>query len=442
MDKRKILKSSISLIFTGLITKIFASVAKIVMARNLSSNAMGIYMLVIPMYIFFINVIQLSLPTTIATKIAKNPKETNKIIITSSIISLIVNVAFMALIVFFSPILSNNILKNPDTKLSIISLALLVPLISLGGLVKGYYMGIGKVEITSESQISEEIARIIFIFLFIYLFKDKGDSYLAYGAFLSLCAGEVFSLSHMLIKMPNIKNKPKLLFKGIKDKNNYITKDILSESLPITGGKLISTIAYSLEPIIMTTTMLNLGYSNSYITSEYGLISGFVFPLLLLPGFFANAFSRVLLHPLTTAIANNDYKKGKKLIMFICSISLFTGLFFSIIMFFFPNLLMQALYGTTRGSNYVKWFAFPFVLYYIESPLISSLMAINKVKDIMFYDTIVSIIRIVSLIILLPLIGMLAIPITTILNSSLLVVFFIIEIIIFFHEKDKMIIKI
>mgnify|MGYP003295817832 CR=1 FL=1 len=41
---------------------------------------MGIYMLVTPIYIFFINIIQLSLPTTIATKIAKNPKETNKII--------------------------------------------------------------------------------------------------------------------------------------------------------------------------------------------------------------------------------------------------------------------------------------------------------------------------------------------------------------------------
>ena len=61
MDKSKIFKSSILLIVVGLITKIFASVAKIVMARNLTTNAMGIYMLVVPMYIFFINVIQLSL---------------------------------------------------------------------------------------------------------------------------------------------------------------------------------------------------------------------------------------------------------------------------------------------------------------------------------------------------------------------------------------------
>ena len=114
MDKSKIFKSSILLILVGLITKIFASVAKIVMARNLTTNAMGIYMLVVPMYIFFINVIQLSLPTTIATKIAKNPKQTNKIIISSSAISLVVNVVFMILIYTFSSYIASTILKNPE----------------------------------------------------------------------------------------------------------------------------------------------------------------------------------------------------------------------------------------------------------------------------------------------------------------------------------------
>ena len=161
MDKRKIIKSSISLILIGFITKVFSSIAKIIMARNLSSNAMGVYMLVVPLYVFFINIIQLSLPTTIATKIAKNSKDTAKIIVTSSILALIINVVFMIFIITSSSFIANNILRNPQTRLSIISLALLVPLISLGGLIKGYYMGIGKVEITAYSQISEEIARII-----------------------------------------------------------------------------------------------------------------------------------------------------------------------------------------------------------------------------------------------------------------------------------------
>ena len=440
MDKRKIFKSALSLILVGLITKIFASIAKIIMARSLNVNAMGIYMLVIPLYIFLVNVIQLSLPTTIATKIANNPKQTNKIIITSSLISLVVNVLFMILIISLAPFIAIYVLKNESTKLSIMSLALLIPLISLGGLIKGYYMGIGNVEITGYSQISEEIARIIFILIFVYIFKDKGDAYLAYGAFLSLSAGEIFSLTHMILRLPNLKNKPKLFFKGMQDKENYITKDILNVALPLTSGKLISTIAYSLEPIIMTSLMLKLGYSSTYITSEYGIISGYAFPLLLLPGFFANAFSRVLLQPLTTCISNKEYSKGKKLIISICLSSLFIGLIFSIIMFLFPEFLMNILYGSEIGSNYVKLFAFPIILYYIEAPLISAMMAISKTRNIMIFDTFVSIIRILSIIVLIPKVGILAVPISTRLNSSLLVILVIINIYLFFKSQDKMII--
>ena len=90
------------------------------------------------------------------------------------------------LIYTFSSYIASTILKNQEARLSIISLSLLVPLISLGGLIKGYYMGIGKIEVSAYSQISEEIARIIFIILFVNIFKDKGDAYLAYGAFLPI----------------------------------------------------------------------------------------------------------------------------------------------------------------------------------------------------------------------------------------------------------------
>ena len=436
MDKQKIIKSTLSLIFVGFVTKIFSSIAKIIMARKIGSEAMGIYMLVVPIYVFFINIIQLSLPTTIATKIASNPKNTSKIMITSSAIALVINILFMGIIIALAPFIANNILKNPDTKLSIISLSLLVPLISLGGLIKGYYTGIGKVEITAYSQISEEIARIIFVILFSYFFINKGNEYLAYGAFLSICAGEVFSLTHMILSLPNIKNKPRLLFKGLQKKDNYISKDILDVSLPLTGGKLISVIAYTLEPIIMTNLMLNLGFDNAYITNEYGIISGYAFPLLLLPGFFANAFGRVILHPLTTMVSKKDDKGAKKLLINMTLSSLIIGLFFSIIMFFFSKELMIILYKNSIGSEYVKLFAFPFILYYIEAPLISAMTAFNKTKRIMLFDTISSLSRVLLLIILIPKINMMAVPVATVVSTSILVILMIFVIIKFFRKNN------
>ena len=101
---------------------------------------------------------------------------------------------------------------------------------------------------------------------------------------------------------------------------------------------------------------------------------------------------------------------------------------------------MNILYGSEIGSNYVKLFAFPIILYYIESPLISAMMAISKTRNIMIYDTIVSIIRILSMIVLIPKVGILGVPISTSINSSLLVILFVINIYSFFKDKDKMIV--
>ena len=68
--------------------------------------------------------------------------------------------------------------------------------------------------------------------------------------------------------------------------NKIILKDILHISLPSTGSRLIGSISYFFEPIILTFILLYIGYDSNYITHEYGIITGYVYPLLLLPSFF------------------------------------------------------------------------------------------------------------------------------------------------------------
>ena len=227
MLKKQIVKSTLSLLFVGFITKILSTVGRIATARTIGQESMGIYMLVMPAAVFFINVIQLSLPTCINKLIAQNPQKTKNIIITSSIISLIINSLFMVSIISLAPFIANNILKNEKTLLSVNALALLIPLISLGGLIKGYYAGIGKIEITAYSQISEEIARIAFIILFGGFFVKGGEMYGAYAAILSLCMGEVFSLAHMIFSLKNLKSKTKKLFSGMIYEEHLATRNDL-----------------------------------------------------------------------------------------------------------------------------------------------------------------------------------------------------------------------
>ncbi|HHU60188.1 TPA: oligosaccharide flippase family protein, partial [bacterium] len=412
-----------SIISIAFISKILSTVARVLTAREIGQEGMGIFMLITPIMILSINIIQMSFPTSIAKLIAQNKFKTKNIIITTSIIALIINSLFMIILISFSPFIANSILKNPKTLLALNGLALLIPLISMGGLLKGYYAGIGKIEITGYSQVSEEIARIAFILIFGGFFFSKDPAYGAFGAVLGMCAGEVFSLSHMIFSLKSLGRKTRGFVRGFVDKSNLLVREILSISMPLTGGKLIGSLTYFLEPIVINNVLLRQGMGIDLITREYGVLSGYAMPLLLMPGFFAYSFGRVLLQPMTSLLAKNENKKARKLFLTMSLSSLAVGLVSGIILFLFPNEVMLLLYKTSEGAHYVKFFALPFILYYLEAPLIAAMTAINKHQKMLVIDIFCSFIRIGLLFVLLPALKMAGVAIATTISFILLVVF-------------------
>ena len=157
-----------------------------------------------------------------------------------------------------------------------------------------------------------------------------------------------------------------------------------------------------------------------------------------MPGFFANAFGRVLLQPMTSSITKGDKKQAKKLFTSLSLLSLAIGTFFSIIMFIFPKQLMIMLYKSSQGYEYVRLFSIPFILYYLESPFISAMTSLSKTKQIMFYDVLTSIIRIGLLFILLPSMKMMGVALSTTISFITLVVIFGIIIFKELYKKEKL----
>ena len=55
--KEKFIKSTIVLIIGGIITKILGMLNKVIMARYLGTEGLGIYMMILPSFILFLNII-------------------------------------------------------------------------------------------------------------------------------------------------------------------------------------------------------------------------------------------------------------------------------------------------------------------------------------------------------------------------------------------------
>ena len=394
--KNKFIKSTIILIIGGAITKILAMVIKIFLTRAIGDNGIGIYMMILPTFNLFITLCSLSLSTSIS-KLISERKNSKKIVLSIIPTSIIYNFILMFLLILLAPFISNNLLKNNLTYYPIMAIAFTLPFICLSSILKGYFYGNENMGPFVISNIVEQIIRLIFIIFVIPKLMIYGIKIATTSVVLINIFSDLSSIICLILFIPN----KKVCINDFKyDKN--IIKDVLDISLPTTGSRLIGSISYFFEPIILTYILLRVGYSSNYITLEYGVITGYVYPLLFIPSFFTSAISTALLPVISNSYSKGNFNYAKKKLKQALSISVFIGIIFTIIFMLFPEFLLKFIYNTTMGINYIRFICPFFLLYYIQGPLTSYLQAINM-ADIAMKGTFVGAIIKNILLLFLPL---------------------------------------
>ncbi len=393
MKKEKFITSTIILMIGGLLTKVLGMIIKIIMTRIVGIEGTGLYMLIFPTFALFMTISQLGFPTAIS-KLVSEDKYNNKNIVFSIIpFSLILNIILMIIIILIAPILSNDLLKDSRCYYPILAIGLVLPFDTLSSILRGYFFGKQRMVPHVVSNITEQITRLILITITIPTLLDKSLVYAVSGLILVNVISELMSSLVLFFFLPK---KFKITKKDIRpDPLNL--KAILGISLPTTSSRIIGSIGYFLEPIILTFVLLKAGYSNSFIIQEYGIISGYVLPLLLLPSFFTGAISQALLPVVSKAYANNNKLYIKKKIKQAIYFSLLIGIPVTLIFEIIPDIPLKLIYNTNLGIPYIRFLAPVCLIQYIQSPLASSLDAIGKSKINMNTTIIGMSIRIISL---------------------------------------------
>ena len=387
MKKESFIKSTIILIIGGLLTKFFGILIRIIMTRNSSLDVISLYMLIMPTFSLMMAISQLGFSTGISKVVSENKKSSKNILFSILPISLIINILLTIFLIFTSHFIAFNLLKNENAYLPILAISLVLPFDSLSSILRGFFFGKEKMIPHVTSNLSEQIIRLLFMIFILPLLKHKDIVFITTCLILINVISELISSIVLIFFLPkSFKLEKKDLKPSIKT-----SKNVLEISLPTTVTRIIGTISYFFEPIILTYVLTKTGYSTNYIVTEYGIINGFVMPILLLPGFFTNAISSALL-----PVISREYSKGhisytKRKLKQAIIYSLLIGGISTIIIYLFPEIFLNFLYKTTIGSNYIKHFAFIFLIYYIEAPLATFLQATNH-ANLMMQDNFIGII--------------------------------------------------
>lgn len=395
--KEKFIRSALILLIGGAITKLLGMVIKMIQTRLVGVEGIGLYSLIFPTFALFTSISQLSLPTTLSKLVSEERYRSKYLLFTSLPILLLANLLLILVILFSAKTISFSFLKEPRCYLPILAIALVLPFEALSNLLRGYFFGKERMVPHVISHITEQLVRLSAIVIFIPILLKKSLIYAVTFLVLVNILSEGVSLLVLLFFLP----KNTVIEKEDFIPRHHELREILSLSLPTTGSRLIGNVGYFLEPILLTGILTYLGYSNNYIVEEYGLISGFVIPLLAIPSFFTNAISQALIPVISKSYSQNNLTYTKKKIKQGILLSLSIGLPVTILFSLYPQFFLSFIYHTKKGISYMKFLAPVFLFQYIETPLMSSLQAMGKAKETFRISWQSVLIRSVSLVLLL-----------------------------------------
>lgn len=385
----KFLRGTMILMVAGLLTRLLGFINRIVIARMIGVEGVGLFMMAFPTLILVVTITQLGLPVAISKAVAEadargDQKKIKIILAVSLAITVSLSIIFTPALILAAPALSSVLFTDPRVYLPLTAIAPIIPIIAVSSVIRGYFQGKQKMKPAAISQVLEQGVRIALIAILAKKFLPLGIEYAAAAAMVASVIGELVSLVYLFAMFKVKKKFPvrRHFFKDVQ-KGKQTLKELMSVALPTTGSRMIGSLAWFFEPIIVTQSLWIAGVAAGLATKQYGLLTGYALPLLMLPSFITYSLSTALVPAISEANAQRNYRLVEHRLQQALRLALLTGGLCVVILYVFAEPLMKIIYGTNNGADLIILMAPFFIFHYYQGPLQAILQALDLAKAAM-----------------------------------------------------------
>lgn len=359
-------------------------VFNIYISNQIGSEAVGIFSLVMAVYLFFITVatsgLNIAVTVIVSEKFAINKEKLGiKAIRTCIFFSLLLGILSGGLILLFSDFITNKCLHNMVSPKPLFFIAIGLPFIAMSSCITSYFTSVRKAYKNAITQVFEFVIKIIATIILLKINISKGVEYICISLILADVISEICSFSLIFVLyIVDIK------LKKLNDVRSFGQRiNIVKIAFPVALTSYIRSGLSTLKQLIIPTQLEKSGLSCKSSLSKYGIINGMVMPIINFPTVLINSYSMLLIPEFSTYVAQKNYKSinfiSNKIFKFTCA---FSVCICSIFMFF-SNDLGIAIYNNIEVGYYFKILAPLIFFMYMDNIIDSILKGMNKQFSVM-----------------------------------------------------------
>ena len=299
----KLFKAMFCVTFFSVATRAMGFLLKIYLSRSLSSELLGSYQVAMSIFGVFMTLVSSGIPVVLSRNISYYHGKQNKKAIGSIVSSGLILTGFICFIVtafvLLCPSLMNKIFTSTESTEMLMILLPALLFSSIYEVLRGALWGEQQFFAISFTEFFEQIIRIIII---VILFETTFlNISLTNKTALSLSLACI--LSSILVAIIYFKRGGKLY------NPKFEFKKLLTTSTPITAVRTISSIISSIIAIIIPIRLMTYGYSSSEALSEFGIVMGMTFPLIMIPSTLISSLAVTIIPSISEQ--SNDIDNGE-----------------------------------------------------------------------------------------------------------------------------------
>lgn len=369
---------------TSLLMKFAALIFNIYISNQIGSEAVGVFSLVMAVYLFFITVatsgLNIAVTVIVSEKFALNKNhQAIKAIRTCIFFSLLLGIAAGGLILLFSNFITSKCLHNMVSSGPLFYIAIGLPFIAMSSCISSYFATIRKAYKNAISQVFEFTIKMFATIILLKINISNGVEAICISLILADVISEICSFTLIFILyIIDIK------LKKLEDIRSFGQRiNILKIAFPVAVTSYIRSGLSTLKQLIIPTQLEKSGISCSRALSQYGMINGMVLPVITFPTVFTDSYSMLLIPEFSTYVAQKNYKAINYIANKIFKITCAFTMCICSIFFIFSNDLGLAIYNNIEIGYYFKIFT-PFIFFmYMDHIIDCILKGLNKQFGVM-----------------------------------------------------------
>lgn len=288
--------------------------------------------------------------------------------------------------------------------------ALSLPFAAVHSCINGYYYGLKKTAVPSVTQLIEQCARVLTVYLIFFYCEKRGLTPQVSVAIVGLVIGEITSslMSILAITASGGKNA------RIRRRRYPLTREyeigrqlkpLLLLAIPLSVNRIVLNFLQSIEAVYLPKQLCVFGLSNSQALSIYGVLTGMALPLILFPQAITGSISVLLLPYVSEADAKGNPAKISKAIFSSTGFCILMGFGAALFFYLAGPFLGAFLFQSEEAGLFIRSLSFMCPFLYLGSLLTSVLNGLNKATHAFFINVLALCIRLACIFLFVPHVG-------------------------------------